>query len=693
MSMDQVGNGGKGWPRRHGQVGGRTGAGARGRGRRCGARHASCWPPPPRLAGCLRLCERPGTGATLSTCVPRAGAAWRARRPGAHREPHRKPAAGAEGPRRHRDLRHPRRLRVAAVPRDRALAHAAAATRCRTSPASASPPTRRRACAAAWRGRRDLRRRRLQPGQRGGRRLCRARAAGGAVGRAGGARGRQRPAAAPPGEDAGFAMAPVRGDSPSTAPGSTTRRRRRRRSRACSTPRCARSRPVYLEIPRDMPARPCDEVPPTPTPRCPMPKPGRLRRRTAGAPARRAAAGADGRRRGAPLRPGSARGRAGAAAGASRWSPASWAAACSPQPTCRCSAPTSAWPATPAVSEQVEHSDGLLLLGVIVSDTNFAVSARRIDLRHAIQAFDGEVVMGHHVYPDCRSAALVDALLERVPPRRTRRGAASRRGTAPRGHAPPTTAPVDAARHRRGAVNALMHEHGPMPLASDVGDCLFTAMDIEPDRADRAGLLREHGLRRAGGPGPAGGHRPAPDHPGRRRRVPDDRLGAGQRPPLRLRPDRDRLQQRELGDAARLRAGRRASTTWAAGTSPRWPRAWAATATRCAPAPSCAAALARAQATRGRFQLIDVRLAPGELSPTLAASSRRSSGCRCPIGSNIRRLHSCAGKRMKTTIRRHRGRRSAVRRVQPDGSAGPMGPSASATRRWRPPRAMRLPAR
>ena len=63
----------------------------------------------------------------------------------------------------------------------------------------------------------------------------------------------------------------------------------------------------------------------------------------------------------------------------------------------------------PAVSAQVESSDGLFLLGVIVSDTNFAVSSRRIDLRHAIQVFDGDVSMGHHVYHGLPIAALVDA--------------------------------------------------------------------------------------------------------------------------------------------------------------------------------------------------------------------------------------------------------------------------------------------
>lgn len=69
----------------------------------------------------------------------------------------------------------------------------------------------------------------------------------------------------------------------------------------------------------------------------------------------------------------------------------------------------------PAVTHVVEASDGLLLLGVILSDTNFGVSEKKIDLRRAIHAFDGRVALGYHVYPDAPLAALVDALLERLP--------------------------------------------------------------------------------------------------------------------------------------------------------------------------------------------------------------------------------------------------------------------------------------
>ncbi len=68
----------------------------------------------------------------------------------------------------------------------------------------------------------------------------------------------------------------------------------------------------------------------------------------------------------------------------------------------------------------VEESDALFLLGVILSDTNFGVSRRKIDLRRTIQALDRRVVLGYHLYPEIPLDALVDALLARVPAARRR---------------------------------------------------------------------------------------------------------------------------------------------------------------------------------------------------------------------------------------------------------------------------------
>jgi len=130
---------------------------------------------------------------------------------------------------------------------------------------------------------------------------------------------------------------------------------------------------------------------------------------------------------------------------------------------------------TPELTALVENSDALLLLGVIIADSNFGVSTRQIDMRKTIQALDERVTLGYHIYPRLPLAALVDALLARpVTPRKLPRIAPA---VYPRGlvaDAAPIT-PNDIAT----AVNDLMANHGRLPIAADIGDCLFTAMDID----------------------------------------------------------------------------------------------------------------------------------------------------------------------------------------------------------------------
>jgi indolepyruvate decarboxylase len=129
----------------------------------------------------------------------------------------------------------------------------------------------------------------------------------------------------------------------------------------------------------------------------------------------------------------------------------------------------------PQLTRLVEESDGLFLLGEIVSDTHFATSERKIDLRRCIHAWEGAVTLGYHVYPDVPLAALVDALLSRIQP--TTRRFEHAMPAYPKGltedGAP--IAPIDIAT----AVNDLMARQGKMPIASDMGDCFFTAMDVE----------------------------------------------------------------------------------------------------------------------------------------------------------------------------------------------------------------------
>lgn len=131
----------------------------------------------------------------------------------------------------------------------------------------------------------------------------------------------------------------------------------------------------------------------------------------------------------------------------------------------------------PEITELVEGSDALLLLGVIISDTNFGVSARQIDLRRAIHAFDRQVRVGYHHYPNLPLAALIDGMLAQMPRSSERTVSAGVRIRYPADLADDDTPlqPADIS----CAVNDLMRRHGPMPIACDVGDCLFTAMDID----------------------------------------------------------------------------------------------------------------------------------------------------------------------------------------------------------------------
>jgi indolepyruvate decarboxylase len=126
------------------------------------------------------------------------------------------------------------------------------------------------------------------------------------------------------------------------------------------------------------------------------------------------------------------------------------------------------------VTQLVENSDGLFLLGEIVCDTNFAVSETKIDMRKTIQALNSRVNIGYHTYANLPLAALVDRMLARVDanipvvavkPQVFAHGLSADDASI---------TPTDIAT----AVNDLMAEHGKMPIASDMGDCLFTAMEI-----------------------------------------------------------------------------------------------------------------------------------------------------------------------------------------------------------------------
>lgn len=266
----------------------------------------------------------------------------------------------------------------------------------------------------------------------------------------------------------------------------------------------------------------------------------------------------------------------------------------------------------PEVTQAVEDSDGLFLLGVIISDTNFAVSEKKIDLRKTIVASDGEVRLGYHVYSDIPLGALIDALLAR---------------TAPSGKHFSVTAPV----YPRGmvaddapispndiaaAVNDLMAAHGKMPIASDMGDCLFTAMDIDHTALVAPGYYATMGYGVPAGLGL--------------------QAATGQRPLILVGDGAFQMTGWELGNCRRygwdpiVLVFNNASWEMLRTFQPEssfnnlddWGFAQMAAGmggdgVRVSTRRELQAALAKAQALRGRFQLIEVMIPRGVLSQTL----------------------------------------------------------------------------
>jgi indolepyruvate decarboxylase len=284
-----------------------------------------------------------------------------------------------------------------------------------------------------------------------------------------------------------------------------------------------------------------------------------------------------------------------------------------------------------AITNLVERSDALLLLGVIVCDTNFALSAKKFDWRHTVLAIDRTVRVGHHVYPDVPLDDLVDALLARAPTERPAHATTPAVATAyPRGLVADDRpiAPTDIAT----AINDLFDRHGPLPMTADIGDCLFTAMEIENTALAAPGYYAGMGFGVPAGIGVA--------------------AATGQRPLVLVGDGAFQMTGWELGNCRRygldpivvlfnnaswemLRAFQPESRfndlddwNFAAMAAPLGGHG-ARVATRAA----LAAALEDAVGRRGRFSLIEVMLPRGVTSRTLArfvaafkASRQRSTG-------------------------------------------------------------------
>ncbi|MCX7240055.1 MAG: indolepyruvate/phenylpyruvate decarboxylase [Burkholderiales bacterium] len=266
----------------------------------------------------------------------------------------------------------------------------------------------------------------------------------------------------------------------------------------------------------------------------------------------------------------------------------------------------------PDVTQRVERSDGLFLLGVIVCDTNFGVSSTKIDMRKTIQALNGQVSMGYHTYAQIPLSALVERLLARVGAPRPKPSFG--KPVYPTGLQADgaSIAPLDIAT----AVNDLMDKHGKMPIASDMGDCFFTAMDMAHTALVAPGYYATMGFGVPAGLGL--------------------QAATGLRPLILVGDGAFQMTGMELGNCKRygwdpiVLLFNNASWEMLRTFQPEsafndlghWGYAEMAAGmggdgVRVGTRAELAAALERAMATRGRFQLIEITIPRGVLSPTL----------------------------------------------------------------------------
>lgn len=267
----------------------------------------------------------------------------------------------------------------------------------------------------------------------------------------------------------------------------------------------------------------------------------------------------------------------------------------------------------PAVTKLVEDSDALILFGVILCDTNLGLPAERLDLRRVVHAFDGAVRIGHHTYPGVDLKSLVHALDAAMPA-----------GAAPqsRGHAhkPGADFVADAAKlvpaDIAAALNRQFARVAALPVVCDVGDSLFISLELACTKLAAQGYYASMGFAVPAAFGV--------------------QAATGERPLVLVGDGAFQMTGWELGNCRRYGFDPIVvvlnNTSWGMlelfapcakfNALSDWHFADIATSlggdgARVSTRAELAAALDAAWQKRGRFQLIEAMLAPGEVSPQL----------------------------------------------------------------------------
>lgn len=140
----------------------------------------------------------------------------------------------------------------------------------------------------------------------------------------------------------------------------------------------------------------------------------------------------------------------------------------------------------------VDRSDAPFLIGTILTDNNFGMSGQSLDLRAVMIAADGQCSMGYHTYENIPLPHLVEKLLEKCPESTDHKHTIACPEDFEYGFS------ADDAPCTPNDVAVLLNDHfvnhDTLPIASDIGDCFFTTLDIHNTRLVAPGFYATMGF-------------------------------------------------------------------------------------------------------------------------------------------------------------------------------------------------------
>jgi len=129
--------------------------------------------------------------------------------------------------------------------------------------------------------------------------------------------------------------------------------------------------------------------------------------------------------------------------------------------------------------ETIERSDCVLLLGELISDISLGISAQLLSKSHLLIATARDVFIGHHQYQNVPLVRLVPRLVAGI---NRRAGVDHAHGAAnqlsPEVLEPFTEDEPIKVRHVIAVVNEFLETHPNVPVVADTGDAMFASVDI-----------------------------------------------------------------------------------------------------------------------------------------------------------------------------------------------------------------------